>query len=257
MSLSQQYGPWAIVTGASSGIGRAIAVELARAGLQLVLIARREDALRELAESLPGEHHVLPLDLAAPDALASLRAELADRDVGLLVHAAGYGLGGAHHHHAVADHHNMMRVNCVVTLDLIDHLLPSLYNRRSGGVVLVGSAIGFCGVPWSAHYAASKAWVITLAEGLAIEARQHGVNVVAIAPGPANTGFFDRAGMTAGVMADPNAIARVTVRRLGARATVLPDWLGWAIAWSLATAPRRMRVWIMSQIMAGMTAKAA
>jgi len=251
-----RYGPWAVVTGASSGIGKAMARQLADHGLSVVLVARRTERLEALASELPTTSRVVPLDVGASGCGTLLAERTADLDVGLVVHAAGFGLGGPHLDDALATHQAMLAVNGAGCLELAHAFLPRLRSRGRGGMVLVGSAIGFGGVPWAAHYAATKAYVITLAEGLRVEESRWGIDVVALAPGPTDTEFFGIASMRTSAAASPEQVARAALQRLRARDVVLTDWLGWAIAWSLATAPRWLRVRIMARVMGRMTARA-
>lgn len=121
--------------------------------------------------------------------------------------------------------------------------------------MLFGSLVGFQGAPFSATYAATKGFVQSLAEGLAVELRPHGVSVLSVAPGPVGTGFASRAGMTMGKAARPERVATSALRALGRYGTVRPGFQSKALGWSLGMLPRRMRVLAMGQIMQGMTRK--
>lgn len=258
MSLNRRYGPWAIVTGASSGIGRALALELARAGLDVVIVARREDRLEALGAELAAMgrgHLVLALDLTSEDAVEHLVSRTADLDVGLVVHAAGFGLGGSHEAHPIEAHLRMRDLNCRVTLELAQRFRPRLAARGGGGLVLVASVIAFTGVPWSAHYAATKAYVMSLGEGLQVEWAAQGLDVTVLAPGPTATEFFEVASMSASAASTPEEVARTAVARMGRRGVVLPDWLGFWIRVAMSTAPRWLGVRIMGRIMGGMTGR--
>ncbi|MGE0314147.1 MAG: SDR family NAD(P)-dependent oxidoreductase [Lautropia sp.] len=125
--------------------------------------------------------------------------------------------------------------------------------RGRGGIVLMSSVVAFQGAPMSAHYAATKAYVQSLAEALRHELRPCGVDVIASAPGPVASGFAARARMHMARAADPEVVARETLSALGRRATVRPGGLAKLLGWSLATAPRALRVLIMGRIMGGMT----
>jgi short-subunit dehydrogenase len=256
MSRIERYGPWAIVTGASSGIGRQTALELARDGLHLVLVARRQAELDALADEIRGlgaESRVLAMDLTAPDAVLHLDEATRDLDVGLVAHAAGFGLGGPHEAHALDTHLTMLDLNGRCTLELAHRFLPRLQSRGRGGLLLYASVIAYTGVPWAANYAATKAYVMSLGEGLQVEWARHGLDVTIVAPGPTETGFFEVASMSASAASSPQEVARTTVARLGSTGVVLPDWLGWAIRLSMRTAPRWLGVRIMARIMGGMT----
>lgn len=121
--------------------------------------------------------------------------------------------------------------------------------------MLFGSIVGFQGVPNAAHYAATKAYVQSFGEALAVELKPLGIDVLVSAPGPTHSGFAGRAGMTMGAALTPAEVARGTLRALGRRTTALPGLLTKVLTWSLATAPRWLRVRIMGGIMTGMTKK--
>lgn len=252
-----RYGPWAVVTGASSGIGRAVARELAANGLDLVLVARREDELTKLAAELSDEFsaktRILSADLAHASGLAAVEAGTRDLDVGLLVASAGFGTAGAFLHADLAVEESMLDVNCRAVLRLSHSFGQRLAQRGRGGLILFGSLVGFQGAPRAAHYAATKAYVQTFAEALHIELAPLGVDVLASAPGPVRSGFGDRAHMTMGAAETSETVARATVAALGKKMTVTPGALSKLLTWSLMTAPRNLRVRIMAKIMGGMT----
>lgn len=256
-----RYGPWAVVTGASSGIGLAIADELAARGLDLLLVARRGSVLDAVAARVAAAHPVGCAVLAAELGTVAGRALLLERmsglDVGLLVHAAGYGTAGSFLDTAVVDEVDMLQVNAIAALELAHALAPKLVARGRGGLVFLSSIVAFQGVPRAANYAASKAYVQSLAEALALELRPYGVDVLASAPGPVASGFAARAGMDLGRAADPATVAAATVRALGRGSTVRPGLMAKFLGHTLATAPRALRVRIMAAIMAGMTRDAA
>lgn len=253
-AFTQRYGPWAVVTGASSGIGKAAAVHLAASGLNLVVVARNPQALDAIAAELgPARLRVVAADLSRSEGLQAVEAACADLDVGLLVAAAGFGTSGPFLRADVEAELGMLDLNCrAVTLQAL-HFGRRLATRGSGGIVLFGSLVGFQGTPQAAHYAATKAYVQTLAEGLRFELAPHGVDVLASAPGPVRTGFAARAGLQMGAAASPERVARVTLAALGRRTTVLPGALTKVLSYSLAPLPRPLRARIMGQVMAGMT----
>lgn len=251
------FGPVAVVTGASDGPGRAFARGLAARRLDLLLVARRGDALEEVARALSGQHgvgaRVLPLDLAEPGTAAQLLAEVADDELGLLVAAAGYGSSGPFLAQDVGEEARMVDVNCRAVVELAHGLGTRMAGRRRGGLVLIGSIVGFQGVPWSATYAATTAFVQSFAEGLAVELAPRGVAVLAVVPGPEASGFGARAGMAMGQAARPVEVAKGALRALAARRrTVRPGLQSKILGWSLGLLPRVARVQIMGQLMRGM-----
>lgn len=257
----RRRGAWAVVTGASDGIGRAFAQALARHGVHLVLVARRADRLRALADDLARGHgiqaQVLPLDLGAPDALASLVAATDALDVGLLVAAAGFGSTGPLAESDLATELDQLQINAGAVLAQSWHFGRRFAERRRGGLVLMSSVLAFHGTPLSANYAATKAYVQSLAEGLHHELKPSGVDVIACAPGPVASGFGARARMRMARTETPEVVAHQTLLALGRQSTVRPGGLSKLLGWSLATAPRALRVAIMGRIMAGMAMRRA
>lgn len=258
--LLSRYGPWAVVTGASDGIGREIARHLADARLSLLVVARRRavlDALaRELTERGAPEVRVLAADLGTDEGIAELNTASAALDVGLLVAAAGFGTSGPFVDAPLAEELAMIDVNCRAVTALAHAFARRFVARGKGGLVLMSSLLAFQGVPRAANYAATKAYVQTLAEGLARELGPRGVDVLASAPGPVHSGFAARASMTMSLALTPEAVAQQTLGALGRRGTVRPGWLSWLLEASLALLPRWGRVRVLGRVMAGMTARA-
>ena len=252
-----RYGRWAVVTGASSGIGRAMAGELAAKGLDLVLVARRQSELEQIARDLSARHgvgtRVVAVDLATTTALARIESEAKDLDVGLLVAAAGFGTAGDFIDATLEDELAMLDVNCRAVMHLSLHFGKRFAQRGRGGLIMFGSLVGYQGTPRAAHYAATKAYVQTFAEGLHVELAPKGVDVLSSAPGPVGSGFGARADMRMGAAERPETVARATVNALGKKMTVTPGALSKLLTWSLMTAPRGLRVRIMGKIMGGMT----
>jgi short-subunit dehydrogenase len=254
-----RYGPWAVVTGASSGIGRGIALGLAEAGLNLVLVARRRDVLERLASDIgahsEGEIRVISADLASESALETVEEATRDLDVGLLVAAAGFGTSGPFLDSTLEEELGMLDVNCRAPLRMALHFGRRFAQRGRGGIVLMSSIVGFQGTPNAANYAATKAYVQTLAEALNVELAPLGVDVLASAPGPTNSGFAARARMRMGVALEPEDVARSTLKALGTTSTVLPGALSKLLTHSLVPLPQWARVRVMGRVMSGMTKK--
>jgi uncharacterized protein len=191
----------ALVTGASSGIGAALASELASRGHAVTLVARREERLRSLATELSTEHsadvEVIACDLADPAERERLIAELdrRERSIEVLVNNAGFGSRGEF---ATSDTERMLRmvrVNIEAVVDLTGRLLPAMVAKGRGAVINVASMAAFQPLPGSAVYAASKAFVLSFSESLRTEVRNRGVSVTALCPGPVRTEFPEVAGM--------------------------------------------------------------
>lgn len=256
-AFCSSYGPVGVVTGASSGIGERFAEELAARGLDLVLVARRAEALEAIADRLRKAHGVnvtiVPADLGTQGGVELVMKRTAGLDVGLLVCSAGFGTSGPLIENDLAAECAMVDVNCRALLWLTWHFGKRFAAQRRGGIVLMSSLVGFQGVPRAANYAATKAYVQSLAEGLHHELKPLGVHVLASAPGPIHSGFAQRANMTMGMAQRPADVAATTLNALGRRALVRPGMLSKALEWSLKPLPRWGRVRMMGVVMGGMT----
>lgn len=251
------FGPWAVVTGASDGIGRAMAIEIAQRGVNLVLAARRADELAIVAgraRELGVETRVVAADLATAGGREALISRTADLDVGLFVPAAGFGTSGPFLDAEVATELAMVELNCGAVLALTHHFAARLATRGRGALVLFSSIVAFQGVPKSATYAATKAFNQSLAEALRLELGPHGVDVMALAPATVESGFAARAGMKMGAAASAESVARAAVRAIGRRGTVRPGALATVLELALKL-PRWARSRIMAQVMGSMAAE--
>ena len=193
-------GKWALVTGASAGIGKALAAELAEGGANLVLTARRKDRLETLARDLAGRHRIRTEIFAADLALASAPEAIfqftrkKDLSIDLLVNNAGFGQYGPLHSTPTGRLLEMVQVNCTAVLHLTRLFVPAMVARGSGDVLIVASTAAFQAVPYISTYAASKVFDLYLAEGLAEELAPHGVRVCALCPGTTTSEFHAIAG---------------------------------------------------------------
>ena len=192
-------GKWALVTGASAGIGTALARELAARGAKLILTARRRDRLEALAAELSArgtETRIIAADLNDPDAPQQIYAQTegAGLAVDILVNNAGFGQYGAFEAGRVEQELGMVRVNCEATVSLSRLFVPRMIERRRGWILVVASTAGFQPIPYNTTYAATKAFDRFFALGLAAEVERFGVKVTALCPGPTETEFFDVAG---------------------------------------------------------------
>ena len=192
----------ALVTGASSGIGEAIARELASRGYALTLVARREDRLKALAEELSEDGvtaETATADLGAPGQRERLATALdkTGRSVDILVNNAGFGAHGEFTRVERERLTEMVRVNCEAVVDLTGYFLPGMVERGEGAVINVASVASFQPLPGSATYAATKAFVLSLSEAVRTEVQNRGVTVTAVCPGPVRTEFPEAAGMGA------------------------------------------------------------
>ncbi len=186
----------ALVTGASGGIGAAIARELAARGHGLVLVARREDRLVALAAELADQHEVraetIGCDLSDPASRSDLAGRIAELglDVEILVNNAGFATGGPFHESGPERELEQVRVDVEAVVALTSAFVPAMVARRRGAVLNVASTAAFQPMPYSAGYGAAKAYVLSFSEALHQELQGHGVTVTALCPGPVKTEFW-------------------------------------------------------------------
>jgi uncharacterized protein len=245
-SFALRYGPWAIVTGASSGIGEQLARQMAARGLHVVLVARRRDRLDALAAEITRAHkveaRVVELDLVHDGACAKLVEAAAGLEVGLLVNNAGFGLKGEFLDLALDEQRRMIALNCRVPVELTHTFVPAMVARRRGGVIVVASAAAFQGLPGTSAYSATKAFEVLLAEGLREELRPHGVDVIALCPGPTDTEGPRRTGVDPAKvpikMMSPAPVAQAALDQLGRRAIVIPGFANRLVYYLVRLLPR-------------------
>lgn len=199
--LTVSEGSWALVTGASSGIGEAFARKLAERKIPVLLVARTATALEGLADELGERHAVpvesIPLDLSRPESPAELFAatEGSGRPVDLLVNNAGFGLNGAFADFPPERTLDLLRLNVLATTELTQRYLVAMRARRRGRIVNVASTAAFVPGPFFAAYSASKAYVLSFTEAIHREAAPDGVTVTCVCPGYTRTNFHTVAGM--------------------------------------------------------------
>ena len=195
-------GQWALVTGASAGIGIALARELARQGAKLVLTARRRERLDALAAEFAAqgtETRIVVADLNDPAAPQKIydATEGAGLSIDILINNAGLGQYGAFHLNPPEQEISQIRVNCEAVVRLSRLFVPRMVERRRGWVLIVASTASFQPVPYLSTYAATKAFDRFFALGLAAEVAQYGVKVTALCPGTTESEFFEVAGASA------------------------------------------------------------
>jgi short-subunit dehydrogenase len=204
----------ALVTGASAGIGKEIARELARRGHAVVLVARRKDKLDEVAAELTAEYSVRAETLGCDLSKAASRQRLPARvaslglEVDVLVNNAGFATGGAFHLSDPQRELEQVRVLVEAPVALCSAFVPGMVRRGAGAVLNVASTAGMQPMPYSAGYSAAKAYVLRFSEALHQELKGAGVTVTALAPGPVSTEFWDVAGWEAGGQSFESAVPR-------------------------------------------------
>ena len=257
-SLRERYGEWALVTGASSGIGREFARALAAEQVNCVLTARRADRLEALEAELTRQHGVkvrcVAADLAEPDADARIAEAVADLDIAILVNNAGVGYSGRFDGQAIEPLRDMIRLNCIAPVALTSRLLPGMKARGRGAVIVVGSVSGRQPLPLHAVYSATKAFDLHFGEALYVELRGSGVDALVVEPGATQTEFSDVAGQLAHGGETPEQVVAVALSALGGQPSVVSGWWNWVRA-SLAAriGSRALVAYVARGVMAGQT----
>jgi uncharacterized protein len=252
-AFRERYGPWALVAGASVGLGEAFARALASRGLHLLLVARRLEALEALAADIRRtdgvEVRTEALDLGHPDVAERALRLASGVEVGLLVYNAAHSVIGPFVDHPLAEQLRVVDVNCRAPLALAHVFGRPMAARGRGGLVLMTSLAASQGGPRLASYAASKAFNLVLAEGLWAELGPSGVDVIACRAGATRTPGYAASQPKKSIrLMDPAAVVEQTLRALGRRASLVPGGLNRVAAFFLVRVfPRRTAIWVMGR----------
>jgi len=246
----EKYGPWAIVTGANAGIGKAIATELAARGINIVGVARRQSLLDELQQELSRDYGVevrtIKADLTDPSSISKIELATSDLEVGLVVPNAGVELNGAFIHTSLEANEKMLQLNVTAPMQMAKIFGAKMARRGRGGILFISSLFGYQGIPHVANYAATKAYILSLGEALHVEMKAHGVDVTVLSPGltatdmPANMPVnFSKIPI---LSQSPAQVASTGIKALGSKATVVSGLLNKFYAWENRLLPRHFPV---------------
>ncbi|MDL5047523.1 SDR family NAD(P)-dependent oxidoreductase [Oscillatoria amoena NRMC-F 0135] len=257
--FSEKYGPWALVTGASSGIGHEFAVQLARAGLHVAVHGRDLEKLDALSGKLRAEYSVqtriVLADFDIADSWRRVIEETRDLDVRLLVNNAGYIVAGGILNHTVEEEIGLLNTNCLTPLALAHHYAAQFARAGRGGIIFTSSIASHLASPFWTQYAATKSYELLLAESLWAELRPHGVDVLALCPGPTDTLIFRRSGSRARpklFRMPPEPVVSAALRGLGRKPVVTPGLRNQFLALMAQSLPRRWRTVIQYHLMKNM-----
>lgn len=248
-----RYGRWGLVAGASEGLGAAFAVELAARGLDVIVVARRADALATVAADLRARFGVevreLVLDLAAPEAIATIARATATLEIGVAIYDAAFAPLGGLLERSPDELARVVDVNVRGPLLFARAFAAPMAARGRGALVLMSSLAGLQGVPRLAAYAASKAFAAVLAEGLWAELRGRGVDVTAVCAGAIRTpGYRARAVREDPGILDAAVVARTSLDALGRGPRIVPGWINAIAAWIMGRLlPRRWAIAMMER----------
>ena len=255
---AKSYGPWAIITGGSEGVGASFAYQLARLGINLVLIARKEALLRDLAHEVTAtsavEVRVLPLDLTRADVLDQIRKVTDNIEVGLVIFNAAASTGmGSFLDASLDDVVKAVHLGPLATVSLAHHFGKSMAARGRGGIILVGSLAGNAGAATTVFYSAAKAFAQVFAEGLWSEMRPLGVNVLYAVLGATRTPARERAGIKDSpeqFVAEPDDVTRECLDNISNGPVLVPAHLAEAFE-MFCSMPRRQAAETMSKLLLG------
>ncbi len=260
MHWREKYGPWALVTGASSGLGAEFVSQLAARGLNVVLVARRAERMEALADDVRRGHgiqtRVVPADLTGHNACCLVRDQTSDLEIGLLVNNAGFGLSGAYADLDPDRVVNMTVLNCVVPVMLTNHYLPPMLNRGRGGLIYLASTAAYQATPYLGVYGATKAFNLLMGESLWKEYRTRGIDCLALSPGFTRTEFTrvahikDASGFRE---ATPDAVVALALRKLGRKPSVVHGLANKMLNFTGRFIPRRTAIAITSAMLKGRT----
>lgn len=263
-SLRDRYGEWALVTGASAGIGLEFARAFAERGLNVVLVARRADRLRDLAAMLESEFDVRAIvvteDLASPHGADAVADAVRELPIGILVNNAGFGYAGRFDKQDPARLREMIALNCTAPVVLTHRILPGMLERRRGAVITVGSVAGRQPIPLHAVYSATKGFNLLFGEALWAELGQAGIDSLVLQPGPVATEFEAVAG-EARQSPSSDELPEVTVAtaldHLGQSPSVVSGWFNWVRANANRFMPRSVTAFVAGTVMEKQTPKAS
>ncbi len=247
-----KYGPWALVTGASSGMGAAFARHLAERRVNVVLVARRDDRLRDLAHEVERkasvQTRVVPADLSRDDFMPTLKDATNGLEINLLVNNAGMEITGDFLSNDLHAELGMMHLNCRAPLILTHSYGKAMQERRRGGIIFLTSIVGLVGIPVWSHYAATKGHNLLFAEGLAEELTRDGVDVLALCPGFTRTEFMSLTPFGGVMSLDADTVVRVALKSLGKKRRVTPGFVHKVIVFSTRLQPRVMNTKIFRAV---------
>ena len=247
-SWKERYGQWALVTGASAGIGEEFCRQLAAKGMNIISVARREELLKELGEELTAEFGVqtreVAADLIRDDSADWLEEAVSDLEVGLLVNNAGFGHLGKFHKNSAERDEEMIRLNCLAPVALTHKFLSKMVERERGGIIFLSSTSAYQATPYFSVYGATKVFNLHLGEGIWAEYRNKGIDVMALSPGYTNTEFQKSAELSEnrrGILwATPDKVVATALKNFGKKPSVIHGALNWFLAFSGRLAPRKM-----------------
>jgi short-subunit dehydrogenase len=242
----EKYGSWAIVSGATNGIGRAFVEELILLKFNIVIIGRNQDALNELSKKIERNNlksSSLNLDLSLPNSIDKVFATTDKLDVGLVVLSAGFGNYGEFVENNLSDNCKMIDLHCKTRMRMCHHYGNIFKTQKRGGIINLSSIVAYQGTMQAANYSAVNAFLQNFNEGIGMELKKYSVDVLSVCPGPVDTGFEKTAKMKFLLSSSAKTVANASIKSLGRKATVFPGILAKVLHYSLhGLLSRRLKV---------------
>lgn len=256
-AFKEKYGTWALVTGATSGIGEAISKELAMKGMNIVLVARKKEDIEIKSSGLKKEYQIdtriISADLATDEGIEKLKAETADLPVGILVIAAGLEVNGAFEKNNIQKELKVVQINVSTTLQLTHHFSGKMVKAGKGGIILVASLSGHMPNPYFANYAGTKAYVLNFGASLYGELKPKGVDVTVLSPGLTKTSMTSDNGVdwskTPMQAMSPEKVAQTAVKSLGKKLVAVPGMKNKMMAAMAKFSPLKMQAKMNTKMM--------
>lgn len=237
MEFKEKYGPWALITGASSGIGVEFVKQFAEKGLNVVLVARRKERLEKLADEITSKYNVkakiITIDLLSENIIEKIRQTTDNLEIGLLINNAGIMYINNYLDIPIENEIKMIDLNIKVPAILTHHFVKKMIDRKKGGIIFTASMLGFMGTPYASAYAGTKSHEIVKTEGLAFELKSKGIDVLALNPGLTETEMTannDFSGMPMKLM-KPAPVAKSAIDALGKKTLVTPGFMNNMMNW--------------------------
>ena len=231
-NLKEKYGNIALVTGGSSGIGKAFALELAKQGIEPILVARNKEKLKEISEELLAKYEITAksysVDLVDEKATQDFIKEISSIDIGLFIHCAGMENNGSFTKISVEKELKLIKLNITSTYLLTNHFAKQMTEKKKGGILLVSSLAGLMPNPYFSNYAASKSYVHNLGLSLYPELKREGVDISVLAPGLTETSLVAENGVDWSRLPmasmPPAEVAVISLASIGRRVTIIPGY---------------------------------
>lgn len=222
----KKYGPWAVITGATSGTGYLFADKLAEKGVNVVLVARDEEALQETRKMIEDRYHVqvktFSTDLSSSASISDIEKITQHLEIGLLINNAGYSITGEFHRENWKDQSNLLETILKTPMALTHLFVNEMVKRGRGGVIFVSSSVAYTPTPLWSVYSAGKAALLSFGEAISQELKKYNVDVLTVCPGPMRTKFQEKAGISSPGLMNPEKVVSLSLRKLGAKTSLLP-----------------------------------